>query len=453
MRPLSLQLRGFTAFRQHTELDFADLELFALVGPTGSGKSSLLDAVTFALYGETARLGASGMEALISQGERALLVELTFEAAGETYRVTRTRGRKASDNELRFERLEGGNVDGGEWVGLNTGTQRDIGARIEGVVGLDFSTFTRCVLLPQGQFAALLHGKARQRQELLGELLGLSHVGRMHAVAGDRVKDFKHQSQTFGTLLTTEYAGVSAEAVQTLRAEREALSTELETLAQAREGLLARQGRLRDGEKVWRAHEEAGRRLKAEEARGAGVADWQAKAARARRVAAALPLLDQAERSRIALERERREWDAAVSALRGAQAASARAQAEQRAAEEAATRIPELERRAEELRGAERDAAQLRRAGAEVSLSHPGPLPWDEDAYHTAAQGAERAEKLRTERRLLETERAALQAERDRLSADEALQRSEQESLERLKQEGQRVKAFMRLPDFGAALW
>lgn len=101
MRPLSLELQGFTAFRQHTTLDFSDLELFALVGPTGSGKSSLLDAMTFALYGTTPRLGSTGLDALISQGERGLSVSLTFEVGGETYRVARSKGRRQAENEVR----------------------------------------------------------------------------------------------------------------------------------------------------------------------------------------------------------------------------------------------------------------------------------------------------------------------------------------------------------------
>ncbi|MFD1730936.1 AAA family ATPase [Deinococcus malanensis] len=117
MRPVKLDLQGFTAFRQYTTLDFTDLELFALVGPTGSGKSSLLDAMTFALYGHTERLGGSGLDALISQGERGLNVSLTFEAGGCTYRASRTKGRKQAENEVRFERLD----DDGRWTNLSEG--------------------------------------------------------------------------------------------------------------------------------------------------------------------------------------------------------------------------------------------------------------------------------------------------------------------------------------------
>ena len=89
MKPVKLELKGFTSFREKTSLDFSGLDLFAITGPTGAGKTSLLDAMTYALYGKTPRLGKAAAE-LISQGEPALNVSLEFRAGPELYRVTRT---------------------------------------------------------------------------------------------------------------------------------------------------------------------------------------------------------------------------------------------------------------------------------------------------------------------------------------------------------------------------
>ena len=206
MRPLKLELQGFTAFRQFTTLDFTDLELFALVGPTGSGKSSLLDAMTFALYGQTARLGASGLDALISQGERGLSASLTFEVGGLTYRASRTKGRRQAENEVRFEQLDAE----GRWTNLSEGGgAKGIAERIRKAVGLDFGTFRRSVMLPQGEFSRLLHGSGKDRQTLLGELTGLDHVQAMQRVSADRAKELKHESASLNSVLASEYAGVT----------------------------------------------------------------------------------------------------------------------------------------------------------------------------------------------------------------------------------------------------
>ncbi|WP_414656599.1 AAA family ATPase [Deinococcus sp. VB343] len=436
MKPLHLTLSGFTAFRQHTDLDFGDLDLFALVGPTGSGKSSLLDAMTFALYGETARLGATGLDALISQGERGLSVSLTFEAGGQTYRASRTRGRKQAENEVRFERLD----PDGEWTGLNTGSQKEIGKRIEDAVGLDFDTFTRCVMLPQGQFAALLHGKAKQRQELLGELMGLGHVQNMQTFAGEQVKDLKHQSASLNTVLTSEYAGVSEEAAAELRAQREQTDSEAERLVQQREELAARQLHLREQEKVWRSREDTARRLQMQEGRSEGVRQGAERARRARQVAGVLPLLDAAERARIAAERQNRERAAAESQLAQAQAAAAQAAAALERAQAQESRLPELEERAQALREAEADAARLKRAGGTVQITHPQPLPWDEDAFEVAREGSRKLEKLRQERMLIESERIALKAAQERYAQEERQQTEQQIQLERLEREGKEAK-------------
>ena len=89
MRPLELAIEGFTSFRSAQRIDFSPLDLFAITGPTGAGKSSILDAMTFALYGLTMRTGKQASE-LVSQGATELKVLLRFTVRGSEYRITRT---------------------------------------------------------------------------------------------------------------------------------------------------------------------------------------------------------------------------------------------------------------------------------------------------------------------------------------------------------------------------
>jgi len=88
MRPMKLELEGFTSFRERTEIDFRGFDLFAITGQTGAGKTSLLDAMTYALYGKTSRLNKAGKD-LISQGADAMSVSLRFRAGRDEYRVSR----------------------------------------------------------------------------------------------------------------------------------------------------------------------------------------------------------------------------------------------------------------------------------------------------------------------------------------------------------------------------
>lgn len=437
MRPLKLELQGFTAFRQFTELDFSDLELFALVGPTGSGKSSLLDAMTFALYGQTARLGAAGLDALIAQGERGLSVGLTFEVGGVTYRASRTKGRKQAENDVRFERLD----EDQRWTGLNDGGVRGITERIRHAVGLDFDTFRRSVVLPQGEFAKVLLGSKKERQELLGELTGLEHVVAMQRVAADRAKELKHESISLNHVLEGEYAGITEEAAQAIRTEREQTDAEAEKLTDQRERLQGNLTRLRDLEKVWKAREDTQRRLTALETRAAGVQEGAERAARARRVAGVLPMLDAAERARIAQEREVRELTQARAGVERAAKVLETAEKALLTAQEAEGRIPDLEVRADALREAEGDAARLKRAKGTPGLTHPQPLDWDEDAFHAAQEGSQKLEKLKQERVQFTARRLGLDSLQESQRVELAkLGALEQEQL-RVQNEGKTARA------------
>jgi len=172
MRPLRLEVSGFTAFRELVEVDFSDADYFAFVGPTGSGKSSLIDAMTFALYGSIPRLDMRSVAPVITQGCAEMRVRFDFAIGDREYtavRVVRRQGDGASTKEARLEHepdVLAGDADG-------------VTAEVERLLGLGFEEFTRCVVLPQGDFARFMHDKPAARQDLLVKLLDLDMYGRM----------------------------------------------------------------------------------------------------------------------------------------------------------------------------------------------------------------------------------------------------------------------------------
>jgi exonuclease SbcC len=217
MRPIRLTLEGFTSFRQKAEIDFAGLDLFAITGPTGSGKTSILDAITYALYGQTSRLGGRGLGELISLGAPRLSVMLDFESSGMRYRVARVLKRNGPAL-VRFETLEGDGqhpVDGGA---------REIAAQIARIVGLEFDAFTKAVVLPQGQFDQFLRGDPAQRRQILEALLNLGVYREMMQRANARQKEQQTERDLINSQLEREYADAT-------EANSHKLASEIERLA------------------------------------------------------------------------------------------------------------------------------------------------------------------------------------------------------------------------------
>lgn len=205
MRPLELEVEGFTAFRERTTVDFRDAELFALSGPTGAGKSSVIDAITFALYGSVARYGDRRLVSpLISQGKVEARVRLDFAVGDERFRVARVvraTGKGATTKEARLERLG----PAGESVETLAGDADGVSEAVGRLLGLTFEHFNTCVVLPQGEFARFLHEKPADRQDLLVELLGLGVYDRMRELANQRAR----AAQTEGELLDRQLADLA----------------------------------------------------------------------------------------------------------------------------------------------------------------------------------------------------------------------------------------------------
>ncbi|MGI8746889.1 MAG: SMC family ATPase, partial [Deinococcus sp.] len=252
------------------------------------------------------------------------------------------------------------------------------------------------------------------------------------------------------TLLDSEYADISLEVVAGWQRELEAAHTRAEDLSERRDDLALALTRLRELATAWTQHGRASAELAKLDARAEEVMEGARRAASARRVAGVLPLLAASQRaagafSRANAELERLAGEAAADE-RALQAAGLR----QGAAEDGAAQIPALEAHAERLREAEGLVRRLRLAGGRPELTHPQPLPWDEEEHARANEGAEKSRALNLERVQLEAAQAALERRRGDQRLGRAQQEGETRELERLKAEGVRGKG--RLEELRAHL-
>lgn len=180
MRPRRLEMEGFLAYRRRTTVDFDDADLFVLSGPTGAGKSSVIDAMIFALYGTIPRLDDRRVvEPVISVRSARARVALSFTVAGEEYRVARMVERRKSGATTTEARLERGE----EVLASGAG---EVTEAVGELLGLGFDHFTRAVVLPQGAFARFLLDQPRERQGLLRALLDLGLFEQVMQLANAR---------------------------------------------------------------------------------------------------------------------------------------------------------------------------------------------------------------------------------------------------------------------------
>ena len=263
MRPLELTVEGFRSYRGRATFDWRDRRLVGIVGPIGSGKSSILDAISFALYGKTPQVeGAT--KTLIHQLADQSHVELRFQVNGQVWRAVRSlRRRGASGHKLELLAADEPDADVVETVTL----ERDVNARIEQLLGMDFKTFCRSVLLAQNRFAEFLKATPAQRDAVLKGVFGFERLDDALRVAKSRLDRVEMELASF-------------------EKERERVSDARDRLDQARAAAGATQARLA-------ALDTAGPEIeRLEKERDAAAGDAEAAAARIvalEEIVAALP--------------------------------------------------------------------------------------------------------------------------------------------------------------------
>ena len=172
MRPLRLRVRGLRSYRADQEIDFSNVALMAIVGDTGAGKSSILEAITYALYNATT-WDQRSVKQLISDGAQTVTATLDFSVDGQTYRVTRSTSRTQYPPSIhKLECLSDPTVQ-------KIDGESAVNAAIQRLVGLDWKAFVSAVILPQGRFQALLQATPGDRTAILKGIFRLDELAEV----------------------------------------------------------------------------------------------------------------------------------------------------------------------------------------------------------------------------------------------------------------------------------
>ena len=213
MKILTLRFRNLNALKGEWKIDFtaepfSNNGLFAITGPTGAGKTTILDAICLALYHQTPRLGklTESQNELMTRHTAECLAEVEFEVKGVGYRAFWSQRRAKGDAKGKLQAVKVELVLLKEDKILTTSASEKIQLMAD-ITGLDFGRFTKSMMLSQGQFAAFLNAPTKERAELLEELTGTEIYG----LISERV--YQHYKQA-GVTLNQLY--VKAEGVELL---------------------------------------------------------------------------------------------------------------------------------------------------------------------------------------------------------------------------------------------
>ncbi len=230
MRPILLKIAGLHSYRELVEIDFVTLceaGLFGIFGPTGSGKSTILDAITLALYGQVVRMGGnSHPQQVLNQHEQRLFVSFTFElgkaAQQQRYTIEREFGldKKGNKRPPEVRLIQHASTDEEADTVLESKASSATSA-VEKLIGLTLQDFTRAVVLPQGQFSKFLTLKGSERNEMLQRIFQLQEYGEK---LNERIRCAYEQNRAEQYRLQLELAALGEAGPEALKAAAEELA-------------------------------------------------------------------------------------------------------------------------------------------------------------------------------------------------------------------------------------
>lgn len=237
MKPLQLTIEGFHSFKNSVRIDFSSMEVFSITGDNGAGKSSILEAILYALYGRTPRMIGKEKSHLISLGADKAAVQLEFSVRQKRYQITRSFKKKGPP----FEKLE--IFRKGSWSTLAEGSGL-VEEQIGKILRMPYDAFTKAVLIPQGHFDAFLKPESwKERRTIIMELFDLNIYEMMRKRASDIARETQAEIDHLESRLlearfqeaTPEKLKEAKAQVKTLKEKRKELEKERAKIGQLQE--------------------------------------------------------------------------------------------------------------------------------------------------------------------------------------------------------------------------
>ena len=179
MKPIKLTIDGLNSFETKQELDFQSLVggVFGIFGKTGSGKSTILDAITLSLYGKVERT-KQNIDFINTKCSKAMVsfaFAIVVSGQEKTFEITRTFSKKKNGKDIESS-AELYELDGENKNLIEEGTTK-VNDKIFQIIGLGVNEFAKCIALPQGEFSAFLQAKPSERTEIMSNIFNLSQYG------------------------------------------------------------------------------------------------------------------------------------------------------------------------------------------------------------------------------------------------------------------------------------
>lgn len=431
MRPLALTMTAFGPYAGQEQIDFTklgDKRFFLITGPTGSGKTTILDAITFALYG-TASGDLRDNRSLRSDyatPETKTEVRFTFTNLGKTYEITRT-----PEQVLKKQRGEGTRTVpvGASLVEITDSGERNVLATsnstatraIEGLLGFQARQFRQLMVLPQGEFRRFLVADSKERKQILETLFKTEQYSYIEEALDARAKALRKQYDETKSRYQLQRESVAAENAGDLKGQLE----EQKKILKEREGQ-EKQARQQAQKAV--AEYEAARQI------ALNLDKWEACMVRQQKLQAEGPEIQQLEEKLKVLEEAqklhpvykntldaKKRNDNAQMQLEAAQAAYGKAQKNYETQLQSASdaNTDALQQQADKLR---EDMVRMATASAEtvrlareLEAGQPCPVCGSLDHPHPATQTKEQQDKLEQETKKVEKQLDAIKKQQKQL--------------------------------------
>ena len=231
MKILQLRFKNLNSLQGEWQIDFTDPNylangIFALTGPTGAGKSTVLDAICLALYGATPRLGkiTKNNNDIMSRQTGECFAEVCFESSEGRFicHWSQHRAKKQPEGVLQVAKHEIAEADQDGSIIENQ--IRRVAAVIEEKTGMDFERFTRSMLLAQGGFDTFLKADIEQKSRILEQITGTEIYSRISIQTHERMKEEREQLN----ILRAEIAGIALLSEEQKQAIEQTLTTQLQ---------------------------------------------------------------------------------------------------------------------------------------------------------------------------------------------------------------------------------